>query len=203
MIKTFVMRKIQILAAFMLSVILLSCQTEEANPQVSEVDAAVADFDYLIDGNCSTPTLVVLLQNNSVNADSYHWDFGDGTTSDEVSPSKVYAKSGTYKIKLTVFSADDTAQVEKSIFILRNSDGKGPRAELSFKRSNATNLECTFDVTTDAPSYHLYFGDGQEALSSDAFLIHTYSGTAMYGAWLFAETSEGCNCATVMVDLTK
>ena len=195
--KDFSMRKIQVLAAFMLSAILLACQSEQPNPPVT------ADFDYQINGDCKSPTLEVVLENKTLNADAYHWDFGDGTSSDEVNPTKVYLKAGTYKIILTVFSAQDTAQIEKEISIFRNSDGKGPMAELSYKRSNATNLECTFDVKTDATSYRLSFGDGQDALSGESSLIHTYSGRAVYGALLFVENSDGCNCATVMVDLTN
>jgi gliding motility-associated-like protein len=39
--------------------------------------------------------------NNSVNADSYLWDFGDGTTSTEVNPVRYYQKKGSYTITLT------------------------------------------------------------------------------------------------------
>ncbi len=33
---------------------------------------------------------------------TYHWDFGDGTSSDEKSSSHVYEKSGSYRVVLTV-----------------------------------------------------------------------------------------------------
>ena len=33
---------------------------------------------------------------------TYHWDFGDGTTSDEMKASHAYEKSGTYRVMLTV-----------------------------------------------------------------------------------------------------
>jgi cyclophilin family peptidyl-prolyl cis-trans isomerase len=38
--------------------------------------------------------------NTSVNADSYEWDFGDGTTSMEVSPTHKYNRSGNYDVTL-------------------------------------------------------------------------------------------------------
>ncbi len=40
--------------------------------------------------------------NGSTGANSYAWDFGDGTTSTEVSPSHTYAGNGTYIVCLTI-----------------------------------------------------------------------------------------------------
>jgi PKD repeat protein len=46
------------------------------------------------------PTLVEFT-NTSKNAISYKWEFGDGTTSMEISPKHVYTAGGTYNVKLT------------------------------------------------------------------------------------------------------
>ncbi|MBC7650745.1 MAG: PKD domain-containing protein [Deinococcales bacterium] len=39
--------------------------------------------------------------NTSLNAYTYSWDFGDGTTSTSIAPSKKYTASGTYNVTLT------------------------------------------------------------------------------------------------------
>lgn len=57
--------------------------------------APSADFDFLLNG------LTVQLTNNSVNATSWLWDFGDGTTSAAFSPSHTYAVHGNYSVTLT------------------------------------------------------------------------------------------------------
>jgi len=44
--------------------------------------------------------------NNSVDADTYLWDFGDGTTSTLKHPSHSYASNGTYTITLTGYNCD-------------------------------------------------------------------------------------------------
>jgi PKD repeat protein len=59
--------------------------------------------------------------NSSVNALEYTWDFGDGTTSDEESPSHVYRAPGTYTITLYATSAEgcmDTLVRESLVTIL-------------------------------------------------------------------------------------
>ncbi len=50
------------------------------------------------------PTVFNALLSNDVDGDalSYHWDFGDGTTSTDAMAQHTYEKSGTYPVKLTV-----------------------------------------------------------------------------------------------------
>lgn len=50
--------------------------------------------------------LKVVLANNSTNATSYQWDFGDGTTSTEKNPTHRYKTIGVYKVKLTAKSGN-------------------------------------------------------------------------------------------------
>ena len=42
--------------------------------------------------------------NTSDNGSSYKWEFGDGNTSTEASPSYVFNTVGTYTVELTAFS---------------------------------------------------------------------------------------------------
>jgi len=54
----------------------------------------------------------VTFYNYSVNADSYVWDFGDGSTSTEENPSHYYADEGQYSVVLT---ATNTSTLESSV----------------------------------------------------------------------------------------
>jgi len=47
---------------------------------------------------------VVTFQNTSEDAESYSWDFGDGTTSAEDEPDHVYEEKGIYVVRLTAYS---------------------------------------------------------------------------------------------------
>ena len=57
-------------------------------------DSPVSDFSYIVDG------FTVTLTNNSQNASSYLWNFGDTNTSDEFEPVHTYAENGEYTISL-------------------------------------------------------------------------------------------------------
>jgi len=62
-----------------------------------------ADFEYEVgqDNN-----LEVSFTNNSENAESYNWDFGDGQSSTEENPVHEYSEGGTYEVTLTATNAD-------------------------------------------------------------------------------------------------
>lgn len=52
--------------------------------------------------------LSAAFNNTSTNANSYMWNFGDGTTSTEVSPTHIYTSGGSYVITLTAYGDCDT-----------------------------------------------------------------------------------------------
>ncbi len=59
----------------------------------------------------SLPSAIAYFTNNSSNAASYYWDFGDGTTSTDQSPWHEYSSTGVYDVLLIVSNdacADDT-----------------------------------------------------------------------------------------------
>lgn len=60
---------------------------------------------------------VIQFQNLSANADSYSWDFGDGTISTMISPQYTYSKPGRYTVTLTVEGNGKSATINKSLVI--------------------------------------------------------------------------------------
>jgi hypothetical protein len=60
----------------------------------------VAQFDFTSVFTCESTSL--FFSDLSIDADSYLWDFGDGTTSSEGNPSHSYTLPGTYLVGLTV-----------------------------------------------------------------------------------------------------
>lgn len=89
-----------LLALGLLAVFCVQCGTEE----FPVPDASTqADFTYTITNNGIAPCEVIFL-NESANATTYEWDFGNGETSSEENPSINFSDAGTYTVRLSVGS---------------------------------------------------------------------------------------------------
>lgn len=71
---------------------------------VSQVGEPVACFST--NNSTATPNQSIDFFNCSKNAFQFEWDFGDGTTSNQINPSHSFDESGTYKVILKAFAAD-------------------------------------------------------------------------------------------------
>lgn len=61
---------------------------------------------------------VVTFTNQSESAETFTWDFGDGTTSTEMNPTKVYPEPGSYNVKLKAVGPGGTGNYAKSIVVI-------------------------------------------------------------------------------------
>lgn len=97
------MKKSFIFASFVAMVAMLaSCSKELPTPR----------FDYEAEG------LVVTFINQSKNADTFAWDFGDGSAiSKEQAPVHEYAEAGTYSVKLTASNKDGEKTLTQEIVL--------------------------------------------------------------------------------------
>jgi len=64
-------------------------------------DAVSAAFQPSSNYACTIPATIAFTDNSS-NGDSYLWDFGDGNTSTDPSPTHTYTDAGTYTVSLTL-----------------------------------------------------------------------------------------------------
>jgi len=82
-------------------------------PAVTEKPAApVADFTA--DKKAGNPPLTVQFSDQSKNAVSYEWAFGDGNTSNDKSPSYTYIAEGDYIVTLTVTGSNGDKDTSKA-----------------------------------------------------------------------------------------
>lgn len=86
-----------------LIVALQACSEDEMEVPAASTQAA---FDYafmvLTDSETGEIYYEVSFENKSLNAVGYHWDFGDGNTSDEEHPVAIYEEDGVYEVTLRV-----------------------------------------------------------------------------------------------------
>ncbi len=137
--------------------------------------------------------LNVFFDNQTQNAVSYVWSFGDGTTSNTVSPNHTYNNIGFYPITLIAVSATgcaDTMQVDTvNIYPTPVADfisepWMNEATVLSLAEYHFTNL------TTNASSYWWTFGDGGNDTTMNP--VYHYQQTGEYYVTLYAYNPSGC-----------
>lgn len=79
----------------------------------------VADFSYKTNGK--TVTFI----NQSRNAMLNKWNFGDGSTSGDISPKHTYTSSGTYEVSLTVYNDRMAADTYTAKIAVGGNTGSG------------------------------------------------------------------------------
>jgi len=60
---------------------------------------------------------VVTFDNQSKNAESYEWNFGDGTTSNEATPQHTFKSSGKYVVSLKAMKGGKVSMINKQVTI--------------------------------------------------------------------------------------
>ncbi|MGC9308071.1 MAG: PKD domain-containing protein, partial [Thermoplasmatota archaeon] len=84
-----------------------------------------ANFTYGADPASSEP---LPFYDNSSHPETWHWDFGDGTTSTETNPTHIYSIGNYYNVTLTVTNGSEndsmtqTIPVDTTIHIVKNTD---------------------------------------------------------------------------------
>jgi len=160
------------------------------------------DFEAEIQGDCQSDVLDVAFTNQSENATTYFWDFGDGTHSTDVNPVKSYAIAGEYTVTLTARNIQEQKSFSKEIKIFKNSDGEGPSGEFTAK-SVGKNI-FTYElraVDSNASEYDWQFGDGSFETSGAQTVTHTFSGPGKYKIQLVCTNSKGSNCSSQTINI--
>ena len=131
------------------------------------------------------------IQNGSIIARL--WDFGDGTTSTLQNPSKIFNKSGKYKIKLTVTTSDQCTDTT-SIFVNLFDKPKAKIYVLNETQCLIENVYNFIDSSTitigTITSRMWYFGDG--TTSSLINPIKSFSNPGTYNIKLIVVSNNQC-----------
>jgi PKD repeat protein len=94
-----------IIAAF-ISLNFNSCINDDFNVPTASTQSKFS-FTYEIIAQGDSSVYQVHFTNESINAKSYLWDFGNGQTSTEENPTVIFGNEGEYNIKLTVTSDNE------------------------------------------------------------------------------------------------
>lgn len=87
-----VIKFIQLISAVIAILILASCSEDETLSQPKAI--------FSTSTNAALVGEMITFSNQSIGADTYYWDFGDGQTSQEEEPTYAFSKEGIYEVSL-------------------------------------------------------------------------------------------------------
>ncbi len=80
-------------------------------------DPVIPTAGFTVDPSEITVYDEVTFTNTSTDATSYSWDFGDGNTSEEMSPVHTYTEAGTYTVELTAVNDDGQNETTMNVTV--------------------------------------------------------------------------------------
>lgn len=156
-----------------------------------EVPGTIADFNVSASQLCAEST--VQFTDNSINATTWDWNFGDGNSSSQKNPVNTYINAGQYTVSLIVHNSQGCT----SNFTFLNPIIVKPSPTADFSASDS--VSCTpFAVSLqnnsqNAVSYFWNFGDGTtSALQNPS---HTYLNSGAYSIVMTATNQFGCSAS--------
>jgi PKD repeat protein len=144
-----------------------------------------------------TPLSVVFTDASSNSPTSWSWNFGDGSTSTEQSPTHVYASSGVYTVVLTVINPTGSDTETKTNYINAVTD---PTAAFSWGRSNVTTYYFVDQSLENPTSWSWEFGDGTTSAVQDP--AHAYATQGNYTVNLTVSNLAGSDTISKFVNVS-
>ena len=130
--------------------------------------------------------------NNSKNAASYVWSFGDGTTSTDANPKKSYSTSGSFVVSMTATGAGGTSSSNITVIVTPLA-AFAVEDEANISSGNAIQFT---NQSKGATSYEWNFGDQAQTKSTEQNPEFTYAAAGTYTVSLKATGAGGSATAT-------
>ena len=133
------------------------------------------------------------------NATSWHWDFGDGDTSNAQNPTHLYSNSGTYIVKLVASDGVDVDSISKATTIVY------PLPITAFTSTMSGSTVQFIDQSTINPpgsivAWFWNFGDGTTSQFMNPTTTYSYPPDTCYDVILTLISDKGCLSALTKVN---
>lgn len=152
----------------------------------------IVDFEYDPGSGCSPLTVTFTNLSQFAQSDSYDWDFGDGSTSNQVNPIHTYFEPGVYSVSLTASNAFNQSSTEVKQQIIEVFET--PIAQFDVRPTIVfvpDNPVYTNNLSVGASEFFWDFGDG--TTSNEQEPTHYYEEEGYYDITLIASNASGCS----------
>ncbi len=159
-----------------------------------------AQFSYSVDTNNS---LLIHFTDLSIgNLTNWNWDFGDGSTSNNINPSHTYASAGSYSVILSVNDSGFTCF--DSVSVLINVTNTSPSCQANFTQlpdsTNSQLINFTDLSTGNIIIWYWDFGDGSNSSTTNP--SHYYTTAGNYSVTLTVSDSLGTCYDSIVKNIT-
>ncbi|MDX1906358.1 MAG: PKD domain-containing protein [Bacteroidia bacterium] len=147
-------------------------------------------------------TALIGFNNLSNNGTDYTWSFGDGTTSTQESPTKIYTAAGVYQVTLIVCNANcNPVQCDTATFPVTIIDTTAVLALPVVPPATCTGAPVPVaNFSVNATQYAWDFGDG--FTSADSVPQHAYTTPGTYTITLIASGNGNTDTATATITVS-
>ncbi len=145
------------------------------------------------------PPLDITFKNSSKYADTFIWDFDDGSYSTDFEPEHRFWESKVHRVKLTAYGLSGVDTAYRTITIHER-----PTAMFGVYPPKARNLKQVFKFvnrSNNAGRYRWEFGDGTS--SEEIHPAHIYPDSGRYTVTLYVWSPEGCPDTIVYDELIE
>ena len=152
---------------------------------------------FTIDADCNEGVVNFNLANN-IDIVSYEWDFGDPSTTADVStqqnPSYFYSDTGSYVVTVIGYAADGCADTSQGLVVFYPIFEPGYMFEDSCLNQQVIFTDTSFATTGNLNSWTWNFGDpgSTQDTSTNRFPTYTYTTAGTFTASLIVTTDKGC-----------
>jgi len=177
------------------------CESDRSTVIVKVVTAPAADFTYTVKYGCNGDT--VIFNNLTTDADSYQWDFGDGTGDTAVNPVHIYPLQGTYTVKLKVQNGNNCQDSSmQSLNLVHLLDAAFTPDEDTICNNGIVTFS-NGSIVGPTASFYWDFGDGN--LDSNISPVHAFTTPGVYQVRLIVQNYDLATCQdtawhTIVVD---
>jgi uncharacterized repeat protein (TIGR01451 family) len=159
------------------------------------------EADFSADPQTGLIPLTVTFNNNSREATSFQWRFGNGITSTLINPTHTYTQIGVYTVTLNAYGPAGSATATTVITATDEAiNGLRITSDSPTVINEATTLTATA-IAGRPTSYAWDFGDGSQVIGNEWAVTHTYPAVGNYTAVVTANNSVSVVTATTSVSI--
>ncbi|MFI5218329.1 MAG: PKD domain-containing protein [Bacteroidia bacterium] len=171
------------------------CTNTSAINSLNILQATLGSYTIANYTGC-TPLTVQFTNTTPGSGNSYLWNFGDGATSTQASPSHIYTSAGSFTSSITVINAQGCSTLVSMSPLINTTS-----SQVSFNADYTTGcpplvVNFTSQVNPPGLQYNWNFGDG--TTSSQLHPQHTFSSSGIYTVSLTVTDGSGCSAVYTM-----